>query len=155
MEQEKIEIEKQNLEEIKEKFEKCVKDDEEAQKDLVKNVRNKISEKKMLAKKIEDLNNLCSAKDTQIKKYEDDLVDFREHKHFLDVLAIQAGKKAYNPKKPEEAEQTAPDSPSKLSKGGGIKTANTIKDNVFMTGLERSPNKNKSGSIANKHGTTK
>ena len=42
MEQEKIEIEKQNLEEIKEKFEKCVKDDEEAQKNLVKNVREKI-----------------------------------------------------------------------------------------------------------------
>ena len=102
MEQEKIEIEKQNLEEVKEKFEKTVKDDEEAQKNLVKSVREKIQEKKSLAKRIEELNNKISAKDTQIKKHEDDLIEYREHKHFLDVLAIQAGKKKFKPKTKEE-----------------------------------------------------
>jgi len=32
------------------------------------------------------------------KKVEDDLVEYKKLKHFLDVLAIQAGKKKFNPK---------------------------------------------------------
>lgn len=35
--------------------------------------------------------------DTQIKKYEDDLVIMKSHKKFLDILSIQAGLKPYTP----------------------------------------------------------
>jgi len=33
-----------------------------------------------------------------MKKIEDDLIIYKQQKHFLDVLAIQAGKKKYTPK---------------------------------------------------------
>lgn len=45
------------------------------------------------------LNNVIAAKETKIKKCDDELVDCKHHKHFLDVLAIQAGKKKRQAKK--------------------------------------------------------
>ena len=62
-------------------------------------VRNKVKEKNALNDIIESLNTKINQKDTIIKKHEDELVECKEHKNFLDVMAIQAGKKQYNPKR--------------------------------------------------------
>jgi hypothetical protein len=48
----------------------------------------KRKERKMLLKEIDNLNNKIAQKDTQIKKCDDELIESRHAKHFLDVLAI-------------------------------------------------------------------
>ena len=47
----------------------------------------------MLIKNIDGLNNELTIKEGQIKKFDDDLVVFKQQKHFVDILAIQAGEK--------------------------------------------------------------
>jgi len=98
MEQEKLEEARRNLEEQKEKFEKTIRDSNAYVEDLGMQVRNTVKEKNELNDIIESLNAKINQKDTNIKKFEDELVDCKEHKNFLDVMAIQAGKKEYNPK---------------------------------------------------------
>jgi len=98
MEQEKLLEAKKYLEESKEKFAKTLYDSEKASKDLVNQVREATNYKKLLQQKIDKLQNMIGAKDTKISQCEDELVECRTHKHFLDILAIQAGKKKYQPK---------------------------------------------------------
>lgn len=50
-------------------------------------------EKKRLAKQCDELIAKIASKENQIKKYDDDLNGHKINKHFLDILAIQAGKK--------------------------------------------------------------
>ena len=83
------------------------------------------------------------------KKVEDDLVEYKKLKHFLDVLAIQAGKKKYNPK------QNIYSSSANLNQDGvntGKNTASTHGDRkgqkketqggaTFMTQVATSPGK--------------
>ena len=56
------------------------------------------------------------------KKVEDDLVEYKKLKHFLDVLAIQAGKKKFNPK--QNIYSSNPD----LQTNTGKNTASTMGD---------------------------
>jgi len=107
-------------------------DSDKLVKDVVNQVREHTNSKKDLAKRIDDLNNKIGQRDTRLKKCDDDLVEYRQNKHFLDVLAIQAGKKLYNPKA-----QTAPVVEEEVpgtSKSSG-KRAPTAAESTFLTGV--------------------
>jgi|TARA_B110000285_G_C15124989_1_gene619577 hypothetical protein len=88
MEQEKLDEAKKFLQEDNVKFEQLANDNEREAKKAGAAVTKKSEEKKALMKEIADLEAEEIQKDTQIKKYEDDLVIYKEHKKFLDILAI-------------------------------------------------------------------
>lgn len=102
MEQEKLDEAKKFLQEDNVKFEQLANDNEREAKKAGEAVTKKSDDKKELANKITELAAEEVQKDTQIKKYEDDLVIYKEHKKFLDILAIQANRKPYNPRKKGE-----------------------------------------------------
>ena len=93
MEQEKIDLARKGIEEDKERFQKIM-DDSKKNLDRVKE-ELKIAgyEKNNLNKKIAALEADIALKDNSIKKVEDDLIQDKINKHFLDILAIQAGLK--------------------------------------------------------------
>lgn len=64
---------------------------------MVEEVKEKQDQKKKIINQIEEYKNKEIQIDTKIKKFEDDLIDFKKDKHFLDILAIQAGNKPYAP----------------------------------------------------------
>jgi S-adenosylmethionine synthetase len=66
---------------------------------LISNVRDKVKEKRHLNEIIEELNLKILREDAKIKKNDDDLIECKEHKNFVDIIAICAGKKAYKPLK--------------------------------------------------------
>lgn len=93
MEREKLDEARKTFEEDQDKFKKYVEDlhkqaDETAEeaKRLVQDKSNKIGEITRLQQKIQK-------KKSKIKKIEEDLAIFKQHKHFLDTLAVSAGKK--------------------------------------------------------------
>lgn len=88
MEQEKLDEAKKFLQEDNVKFEQLANDNEREAKKAGEAVTKKSDDKKELANKITELAAEEVQKDTQIKKYEDDLVKYKEHKKFLDILAI-------------------------------------------------------------------
>ena len=88
MEQEKLDEAKKFLQEDNVKFEQLANDNEREAKKAGAAVTKKSEEKKALMKEIADLEAEEIQKDTQIKKYEDDLVIYKEHKKFSDILAI-------------------------------------------------------------------
>ena len=88
MEQEKLDEAKKFLQEDNVKFEQLASDNEREAKKAGEAVTKKSDDKKDLMKKIAELEAEEIQKDTQIKKYEDDLVVYKEHKKFLDILAI-------------------------------------------------------------------
>jgi len=88
MEQEKLDEAKKFLQEDNVKFEQLANDNEREAKKAGEAVTKKSDDKKELANKITELAAEEVQKDTQIKKYEDDLVIYKEHKKFLDILAI-------------------------------------------------------------------
>ena len=88
MEQEKLDEAKKFLQEDNVKFEQLANDNEREAKKAGAAVTKKSEEKRALMKEIADLEAEEIQKDTQIKKYEDDLVIYKEHKKFLDILAI-------------------------------------------------------------------
>ena len=93
MEQEKIEIARKGIEEDREKFEKIMNDSEKNVKITCEEVKNAHNEKLRLSRKIEELNNQINKRDITIQKMDDDLVNYKQNKHFLDILAIEAGLK--------------------------------------------------------------
>ena len=105
MEQEKLDEAKKFLQEDNVKFEQLANDNEREAKKAGAAVTKKSEEKKALMKEIADLEAEEIQKDTQIKKYEDDLVIYKEHKKFLDILAIQANRKPYQPRQKGEERQ--------------------------------------------------
>lgn len=44
-----------------------------------------------LIREIDKYNNVIAQKEGQIKKLDDELVEYKSNKHFLDILAMQAG----------------------------------------------------------------
>lgn len=131
MEQEKLEEAKAELVKSKERFQATLNESEQHAKKLVNEVREKTNTKLQLMKRIEELNLKMNQKDNLIKKYDDDLVECREHKHFLDILAIQAGKKKFQhntagQKRPASKPPTA---------GDGKKASQQAADGTFMTGV--------------------
>lgn len=103
-----------------------------------KKLREARNRKKQLIKQIEQLNIDISKEDTQIKKCEDELIESRTHKHFLDVLAIRAEKKEYRPKKKpteQEKEEIAKQKEAQKDEGGtfmtGISAANNIRNQMM------------------------
>jgi len=78
-------------------------------------------------------------KENQIKKYDDDLNGHKQNKHFLDILAIQAGKKKMQ--KQQKPVPTA-DSTAQRAKELLSKTMNKQNDATFMTQVgSQSPSK--------------
>jgi len=88
MEQEKLDEAKKFLQEDNVKFEQLANENEREAKKAGEAVTKKSDDKKALMKKIAELELLEIAKDTMIKKHEDDLIMYKEHKKFLDILAI-------------------------------------------------------------------
>ena len=99
MEQEKLDEARKLLDEDKEKFEKLMTDIKNQTKKASDQVKQKGFEKQLLIKQKESLESDIAQKQNKIKKYDDDLKVFKEQKHFLDIVAMQAGRKKYNPKK--------------------------------------------------------
>ena len=90
------------LSEDKEKFNKMMADSQKAAKNTADRVKELGMEKKKLHKDMEDLISKIAQKENQIKKDDDELNGHKSNKHFLDILAIQAGKKKMQKqKKPE------------------------------------------------------
>ena len=93
MEQEKLEESQKFLQEDQAKFQKLMEDSRNLAKNTETEVKQKAMEKQSLVKLFEEMGQAKQAVETQIKKYEDELMECKKHKHFLDVLAIQAGLK--------------------------------------------------------------
>lgn len=104
-----------------------IKDDEEVMKNLVTTVKQKINESKANSKKIEMLQSKINQMEALINKFNDDLVEYKEHKHFLDVMAIQAGKKKYNP-----INKIVSSAPEQMQHEVAHKMAHLVKD-TFLT----------------------
>lgn len=88
METEKLEVSYKFLREDKEKFEKLMNDGEKAAKNVAEQVKQKTLEKNKLIQEIEKVQAEINAVDTSCKKIEDDLIVSKQHKKFLDILAI-------------------------------------------------------------------
>ena len=88
MEQEKLDEARRFLEEDREKFEKLMNDSDKMVKKIDGDVKGKVKEKTELAKEIDKYTLRIQQKDGAIKKFDDDLVQFKRNKHFLDILAI-------------------------------------------------------------------
>ena len=74
-----------------------------------------------------------------MKNIEDDLIIYKQQKHFLDILAIQEQKKKYRPKHHlNEQSQLGLGDYDSQNKATFI---NKQKDNTFMTGVNASPTK--------------
>lgn len=102
METEKLEVSYKFLREDKEKFEKLMNDGEKAAKNVAEQVKQKTSEKNKLIQEIEKVQADINAVEANVKKIEDDLTVSKQHKKFLDILAIQANLKDYKPQKPSK-----------------------------------------------------
>lgn len=127
MEQQKLEEVKQQLEIERQQFQNDQNDEKALFEETSKQLREKRNEKKKLIKEIEWLNNKIAQEETQIKKCDDALIEGRQHKHFLDVLAILAEKKPYNPKKkPNQATN---------QQNEEIKDQTKDSDGTFLTGV--------------------
>jgi len=70
-------------------------DSEKNVKRTEEEVKAAVNMKMKLIKQVEELNNKISFKEGTIKRIEEDLVDCKINKHFLDILSLQAGKKQY------------------------------------------------------------
>ena len=95
MEQEKLAEAQRFLQEDSDKFEKQIMDEDEKTKDQAQELKKKMQQKQQLNKEIESYHGQLNLLDNRIKKHEDDLIVYKQLKRFLDVLAIQAGKKKY------------------------------------------------------------
>ena len=102
MEQEKLDEARRFLEEDREKFEKLMNDSDKMVKQVDGEVKRKLKEKAELAKEIDKYAQEIQQKDGAMKKFDDDLVQFKRDKHFLDILAIQAGLKKYQQRDNEQ-----------------------------------------------------
>ena len=97
MAQEKLEVEKNETQMILQEFKQNEMDDKTEADRINKELRNQRNTKKALVAQIEQLNNDILKVETRIKKHDDDLVEYKQHKHFLDVVAIQAKRKTARP----------------------------------------------------------
>lgn len=88
METEKLEVSYKFLQEDKEKFEKLMNDGEKGAKNVAEQVKQKTLEKNKLIQEIEKVQTEINAVDASCKKIEDDLIVSKQHKKFLDILAI-------------------------------------------------------------------
>jgi len=86
------------LQRDKENFDKLMNDSEKIAKTTADEVKAKTIEKQKLIKQIEELQAKITQKENKCKKHDDDLMVYKQNKQFLDILAIQAGKKKYEPK---------------------------------------------------------
>ena len=93
MEQEKIELARKGIEEDKERFQKIMDDSDKNYKRVREDVQKAGVLKTKLMKQIAELEFKIGSKDTMIKKVEDEFIQDKTNKHFLDILAIQAGLK--------------------------------------------------------------
>jgi hypothetical protein len=102
METEKLEVSYKFLQEDKEKFEKLMNDGEKAAKNVAEQVKQTTLEKNKLIQEIEKVQAEINAVDASCKKIEDDLIVSKQHKKFLDILAIQANLKDHKAKKAQK-----------------------------------------------------
>lgn len=90
MEQEKLDEAKKFQEEDMEKFEKLMDDTDKQVKRVVEEVKRAQDAKREITEQIAECQAREIAIDTRIKKSEDDLIEYKKDKHFLDILAFQA-----------------------------------------------------------------
>lgn len=97
-----------------------------------------------LTKEIEELQTEINHKEAMIKRFDDELQVSKGHKHFLDVLAIQAGLKAFTPSLKKFARHVDDDGGSTAHATGMVPTRQMTRGgdqgNTFMTQVS-SPSK--------------
>lgn len=95
MEQEKLEEANKFLAEDKEKFQKILSDSEKFAKAAADEVKAKIQDKIKLQKELEGIMERIAKVESDVKRTDEELTEQKYQKRFLDILAIQAGKKQY------------------------------------------------------------
>lgn len=145
MEQEKLAEAQRFLQEDSDKFEKQIMDEDEKTKDQAQELKKKMQQKQYLNKEIESYHGQLNLLDNKIKKHEDDLIVYKQLKRFLDVLAIQAGKKKYQMVR-NDTEKPGLSVMSNSQSAATNKEKKQVQqsDSVFMTQTgTASPNQNK------------
>ena len=145
MEQEKLDEGQKFLQEDKERFDKMMSDSEKDAKDKADQVKKMALEKLRLIKKTEDLKAAIAVKENQIKKDDDELQVYKQQKLFLDVLAIQAGKKRYqnildgqNLQGNDQSVQNLADINSNMNSTAGRRNVSNQGGATFMTSVKDS-----------------
>ncbi|CDW82053.1 UNKNOWN [Stylonychia lemnae] len=93
MEKEKLEEAKKTFDEDKDKFQKYMDDLNRKAEETALDVQRLTNEKNERMEKIQQLQINIQKKKSKIKQIDEKLVVFKQHKYFLDTLAISAGKK--------------------------------------------------------------
>jgi len=99
MEQEKIQEGERVLREDKERFANAEKNYEEQGKKLAEDIKTSIRKKTDLQSIIDKKTKELYKVENDIKKKDEELIDHKRDKHFLDVIAIQNKLKAFRPMK--------------------------------------------------------
>lgn len=120
-------------------------DSEKDAKDKADQVKKMALEKLRLIKKTEDLKAAIAVKENQIKKDDDELQVYKQQKLFLDVLAIQAGKKRYqnildgqNLQGNDQSVQNLADINSNMNSTAGRRNVSNQGGATFMTSVKDS-----------------
>jgi SMC interacting uncharacterized protein involved in chromosome segregation len=99
MEREKLEEAKKTFDEDKDKFQKYMDDLNRKAEETAQDVQRLTSEKNEMMDRIQQLQLKIQKKKSKIKQIDEKLVVFKQHKHFLDTLAVSAGKKSRKSKR--------------------------------------------------------
>ena len=138
MEQDKVRQAQRYLKEQKEECEKMMFEHQNHHKSCQDVVRQAVYEKMKLTKEAEDLEHKIATKETEVKRLDDELMSFKSHKRFLDILAIKAGRKQYAPK----MNLTSMDGASTAHETGALVTQQKGGDGgTFMTTVGRATSK--------------
>lgn len=134
MEQQKLQSEIQEFNRMVELKKQHFIDEKEAEDTIIKEIGIARKEKKQLVNTIEHMNNQLYKIENQMKKADENLVECKFHKHFLDILGIQSGKKKFNPK----TENTLDKQVSTPEKGSRKATVRVPRggDSTFITGTD-------------------
>lgn len=93
MEKEKLEQAKKTFAEDSDKFHKYEKDLRDTTKDVQVAFEKAVAEKNVKITEYKKIDAKISKKTSKIKRVEDNLLQYKQRKAFLDELAVSAGKK--------------------------------------------------------------
>lgn len=93
MEKEKLEEAKKTFDEDKDKFQKYMDDLNRKAEETAEDVKRLTNDKNEKLSMISGMQQGIQKKKSKIKKIEEELTIFKQHKQFLDTLAVSAGKK--------------------------------------------------------------
>lgn len=151
MEQDKVKQAQRYLKEQREECEKMMFEHQNHHKSCQDVVRKAVQAKGKLIKEAEELEHKIAAKETEIKRLNDDLVTFKSHKRFLDILAIQAGLKPYTPKMilhSNESSTRLAENASTAHQTGAMATQQKGGGDTFLTTVGSPPSRSGASKLA-------